>query len=282
MTRQIVLDTETTGLEPELGHRVIELGAIELLNRRPTGNHLHFYVNPDRESDEAALQVHGISNEFLLDKPRFHEVAEQFLEYVRGAELVIHNAAFDIAFLDAELARAGLGRIGECCASVIDTWRLARELHPGKRNGLDALCERYAIDNSARTLHGALLDAQLLAEVYLAMTRGQESLLIGLPDELPGHLDAEVVEHYTLTVLVASAEEMAAHEQYLAELDKACRGACVWKRYAPAEVPVAAVMAGVGAAAVWAGVAVSAVEIDVAGRVSASTGEAVTSALGAA
>jgi DNA polymerase-3 subunit epsilon len=232
MTRQIVLDTETTGLEPELGHRVIELGAVELKNRRPTGNHLHFYFNPDRESDEAALQVHGISNEFLLDKPRFQEIAAQFLDYVSGAELIIHNAAFDIAFLDAELARCGLRPITECCPSVIDSWQLARELHPGKRNGLDALCERYAIDNSARTLHGALLDAQLLAEVYLAMTRGQESLLIGLAEERLGHLDAEVIEHYTLIVLVASADELAAHEQYLADLDKACRGQCVWTRCA--------------------------------------------------
>jgi DNA polymerase III subunit epsilon len=230
MTRQIVLDTETTGLEPELGHRVIELGAVELRNRRPTGNHLHFYINPDRESDEAALQVHGISNEFLLDKPRFHEIAAQFLDYIGGAELIIHNAAFDVAFLDAELARAGMGPIAQCCSSVIDTLQLAKELHPGKRNGLNALCDRYAIDHSARTLHGALLDAQLLADVYLAMTRGQESLLIELGDELPGHLEAEVIERYTLTVLVATAAEQAAHEQYLLDLDKACRGQCVWSR----------------------------------------------------
>ncbi len=228
MTRQIVLDTETTGLEPELGHRVIELGAVELMNRRPTGNHFHCYVNPERESDEAALQVHGISNEFLLDKPKFAEIAAQFLDYIGGAELIIHNAAFDIAFLNAELARAGLCPIGECCPSVIDSWRLARELHPGKKNGLDALCDRYTIDNSARTLHGALLDAQLLAEVYLAMTRGQESLLIGLGDETSAEIEAEVIEHYTLTVLVASAEETAAHQRYLAELDQACRGGCVW------------------------------------------------------
>ena len=232
MTRQIVLDTETTGLEAELGHRVIELGAVELLNRRPTGNHLHYYVNPERQSDEAALQVHGISNEFLLDKPKFRDIALQFLDYIGGAELVIHNAAFDIAFLDAELARAGLSPISECCSSVIDTWQLARELHPGKRNGLDSLCDRYGIDNSARTLHGALLDAQLLAEVYLAMTRGQESLLIGLVEETVTTVDVEVVEDYTLSILVASAEELAAHERYLAELDTACRGACVWKRYA--------------------------------------------------
>lgn len=230
MTRQIVLDTETTGLEVELGHRIIELGAVELMNRRPTGNHFHYYINPERESDEAALQVHGISNEFLLDKPKFCDIAAQFLDYISGAELIIHNAAFDIAFLDAELARAGFPPVGECCTSVIDTWQLARELHPGKKNGLDALCERYAIDNSARTLHGALLDAQLLAEVYLAMTRGQESLLIGLHEETIATVDVEIVERYTLTVLVASAEELAAHEQYLAELDKASRGGCVWMR----------------------------------------------------
>ena len=230
MTRQIVLDTETTGLEPELGHRIIELGAVELLNRRPTGNHFHYYVNPERQSDEAALQVHGISDEFLLDKPRFREIAAQFLDYISGAELIIHNAAFDIAFLNAELARVGLQPICDSCPTVIDSWHLARDLHPGKKNGLDALCDRYAIDNSARTVHGALLDAQLLAEVYLAMTRGQESLLIGLGDETPTHLDLDIIEHYTLTILVASAEEVTAHEQYLLDLDKSSRGACVWNR----------------------------------------------------
>ena len=232
MTRQIVLDTETTGLEPELGHRVIELGAVELLNRRPTGNHFHYYVNPERQSDEAALQVHGISDEFLLDKPKFREIAAEFLDYISGAELIIHNAAFDIAFLNSELARVGLPPICDCCPTVIDSWQLARELHPGKRNGLNALCDRYAIDNSARTLHGALLDAQLLAEVYLAMTRGQESLLIALGDETPAHLEIDVIEHYTLTVLVASAHELVAHEQYLIDLDKASQGACVWNRCA--------------------------------------------------
>ncbi len=230
MTRQIVLDTETTGLEPELGHRIIELGAVELFNRRPTGNHFHYYVNPERESDEAALRVHGIANEFLLDKPKFPEIAKQFIDYIRGAELIIHNAAFDIAFLNHELARCGLAPIADCCPSVTDTLRLARELHPGKRNGLDALCDRYAIDNSHRTLHGALLDAELLAEVYLAMTRGQDSLLIGWGEQSVTTVDAAVVEHYALTVLAASADEMAAHEQYLRDLDKACKQSCVWNR----------------------------------------------------
>ncbi|MCC6534636.1 MAG: DNA polymerase III subunit epsilon [Burkholderiales bacterium] len=234
MTRQIVLDTETTGLEPELGHRVIELGAVELKNRRPTGNHFHYYVNPERASDEAALRVHGISNEFLLDKPKFHEIAAQLLDYVSGAELIIHNAPFDIAFLNYELARIGLAPIGHCCPVITDTLRLARDLHPGKRNGLDALCDRYQIDNSQRTLHGALLDAQLLADVYLAMTRGQESLLIGLTEERTTLIDTGMVEHYTLTVLVASADEAAAHEAYLQDLDKACRAPCVWNRLAVA------------------------------------------------
>lgn len=231
MTRQIVLDTETTGLEPELGHRIIELGAVELNNRRPTGNHFHYYVNPERESDEAALRVHGIANEFLLDKPKFPEIARQFVDYVRGAELIIHNAAFDIAFLNAELARCGLPPITTCCPAVTDTLKLARELHPGKRNGLDALCDRYAIDNSHRTLHGALLDAQLLAEVYLAMTRGQDSLLVGLLEQAAAAIDAaEGAEQYELAVVTASAEELAAHEQYLKDLDKAAKQPCVWHR----------------------------------------------------
>jgi len=232
MTRQIVLDTETTGLEPELGHRIIELGAVELKNRRPTGNHFHYYVNPERESDEAALRIHGIANEFLLDKPKFQEIAGQFLDYVSGAELIIHNAPFDIAFLDHELARIGLPSIKSCCPAVTDTLRLARELHPGKRNGLDALCDRYQIDNSHRTLHGALLDAQLLAEVYLAMTRGQDSLLIGLAEESVSITDTSLAEQYSLTVVPASAEELSAHRQYLQDLDSACKTQCVWSRLA--------------------------------------------------
>lgn len=232
MSRQIILDTETTGLEPELGHRVIELGAIELMNRRPTGNHFHYYINPERESDEAALRVHGIANEFLLDKPRFQEIASQFVEYVKGAELIIHNAPFDVAFLDAELARLDLPPITRICRTVTDTLKLARELHPGKRNSLDALCDRYQIDNSSRTLHGALLDAELLAEVYLAMTRGQDSLLAALVEEPVREVDAGAPERYTLIVLAATPEEMSEHERYLAELDKVSKGACVWVREA--------------------------------------------------
>jgi DNA polymerase-3 subunit epsilon len=231
MSRQIVLDTETTGLEPELGHRVIELGAVELQNRRATGRHFHYYVNPERESDEAALRVHGIANEFLLDKPKFGEIAAQFLDYIEGAELIIHNAAFDVAFLDHELARLELPPIAKVCASVTDTLRLARELHPGKRNNLDALCERYQIDNASRTLHGALLDAQLLAEVYLAMTRGQDSLLAGLSVESALEAEAQSQSRYDVIVLEPSAEELEAHARYLDDLDKASKGACVWKKH---------------------------------------------------
>lgn len=229
MTRQVVLDTETTGLEPELGHRVIELGAVELKNRRATGRHFHYYINPERESEEAALRVHGISNEFLLDKPKFAEIAAQFLDYVQGAELIIHNAAFDIAFLDNELARLDLPPIGKVCAAVTDSLRLARELHPGKKNSLDALCERYQIDHSARTLHGALLDAQLLAEAYLAMTRGQDSLLAGLSVEPALESEGQAPAVYEVIVLAARADELDAHHRYLEELDKACKGACVWR-----------------------------------------------------
>ena len=229
MTRQVVLDTETTGLEPELGHRVIELGAVELSNRRATGRHFHYYVNPERESEEAALRVHGISNEFLLDKPKFAEIAAQFLDYVQGAELIIHNAAFDVAFLDHELARLDLPPISKVCAVVTDTLRLARDLHPGKKNSLDALCERYQIDNSSRTLHGALLDAQLLAEAYLAMTRGQDSLLAGLSVETALEIEAQAASVYEVIVIVASAEELDAHHRYLEDLDRACKGACVWR-----------------------------------------------------
>jgi len=236
MSRQIVLDTETTGLEPALGHRVIELGAVELRNRRATGNHFHYYVNPERESDEAALRVHGISNEFLLDKPKFADIARQFIEYVQGAELIIHNAPFDVAFLNAEFARLDLPSITAVCPVITDSLALARELHPGKRNGLDALCDRYQIDNSARTLHGALLDAELLAEVYLAMTRGQESLLIGLSEVGAIKDDIDEAERYELTLVRASKDELAEHERYLEELDKLTKGACVWRQVAATSV----------------------------------------------
>jgi DNA polymerase-3 subunit epsilon len=229
MIRQIILDTETTGLDPALGHRIIEIGGVEIVNRQPTGRHFHRYLNPERDIDAGALQVHGITEEFLQDKPKFREVADEFLDYVQGAELVIHNAAFDIAFLNHELRLLDREPVTTICGGVIDTLRQARELHPGKRNSLDALCERYQIDNTGRTLHGALLDAQLLAEVYLAMTRGQDSLLIDAMPAAATQLEEGAREKVPVLVLRASAEELAAHEQYLAEVDKASGGRCVWQ-----------------------------------------------------
>ncbi|MGQ0752627.1 MAG: DNA polymerase III subunit epsilon [Betaproteobacteria bacterium] len=229
--RQIVLDTETTGLDPALGHRIIELGGVELVNRRPTGNHFHRYLDPGREIEEGALQVHGLTAEFLRDKPKFADIADEFLQYVDGAELIIHNAAFDVAFLNYELGLLRRQPITDCCASVVDTLRLARDVHPGKKNSLDALCERYQVDNSQRTLHGALLDAQLLAEVYLAMTRGQESLAIEVQHTYAADAAAEFsAVQLDLVVLWASEEELAAHVNALAEIDKASGGACLWKR----------------------------------------------------
>jgi len=231
--RQIVLDTETTGLEPELGHRVIELAGVELVNRRFTGNDFHRYLNPERESEAGALEVHGLTREFLSDKPKFRDVAAEFLDYIGGAELVIHNSAFDIAFLNRELDLADLKPVTVYCASVVDTLRMARDLHPGKRNGLDALCERYQIDNSARTLHGALLDARLLAEVYLAMTRGQESLVMDV--ESPAATAAPAVAEVAagkldLIVVKATKDERAEHTRMLADIDKASNGATLWRK----------------------------------------------------
>ena len=236
--RQIIIDTETTGLEPELGHRIIEIAGIELVNRRFTGKDFHRYLNPERESEAGALNIHGLSTEFLADKPKFREVAAEFLDYIGGAELVIHNSAFDVAFLNRELDLADLKPVTEYCGNVVDTLRMARDLHPGKRNGLDALCERYQIDNSARTLHGALLDARLLAEVYLAMTRGQESLVMDV--EASAADTASVVTELAvgkldLVVVRASKEERAEHARVLEEIDKASGGACLWKRADPAD-----------------------------------------------
>ena len=222
--RQIILDTETTGLEPSQGHRVIEIGCVELINRVPSGNNLHIYLNPDRDSEPEALNVHGLTTQFLSDKPRFNEVADRFLAYVDGAELIIHNAAFDVKFLDAELGRVGRGRIAERCA-ITDSLMHARTLHSGKRNSLDSLCDRYGISNAHRTLHGALLDSQLLAEVWLAMTRGQDGLLIDLDSDDQGTgADGLVIARLdtsVLKVLRASEEERIAHEAYLGDLDKA-------------------------------------------------------------
>jgi DNA polymerase III subunit epsilon len=237
--RQIILDTETTGLDPANGHRVIEVAGVELFNRRLTGRHFHRYINPERESEEAALQVHGLTSEFLRDKPKFKEIAGELLDYISGAELVIHNAPFDVAFLNAELARLELKPVTDHCAGVLDTLRLAKETHPGKRNSLDALCDRYQIDNSARTLHGALLDAQLLAEVYLCMTRGQESLVMDVEEV---QLDISVVEvsrhDVALIVLKAADDELAAHEAHVADIQKASGGRCLWITHAVADTVV--------------------------------------------
>lgn len=241
-TRQIILDTETTGLDPALGHRIIEIAGIEIVNRRLTGRHFHRYVNPERESEEAALRVHGLTADFLEDKPKFGEIVEEFLEFVQGAELVIHNAAFDLTFLGHELALLNREPITHCCPIVIDTLRMARELHPGKRNGLDSLCGRYGIDNSARALHGALLDAQLLAEAYLAMTRGQESLIIE-EETLEISVRPLSLSRPTtpLPVLYMAPDEGAAHHELLGEIDKASGGKCIWNQLtrASAEAAVA-------------------------------------------
>jgi DNA polymerase-3 subunit epsilon len=232
--RQIILDTETTGLEPELGHRIIEIGCIEVVNRRRTGRVFHRYLRPDREIDPGALQVHGLTAEFLAGQPRFTDVAAEWIEFVRGAELVIHNAPFDVAFLDAELARLPEppGRVGDLC-QVLDTLALARGMHPGQRNGLDALCKRYSVDNSHRDLHGALLDADLLLEVYLAMTGGQGALTL---DEGSAATERRVAAKKakrprgTLIVVRASEAELQAHEQRLAALDKSSGGKTVWRK----------------------------------------------------
>ena len=228
--RLIVLDTETTGLNAKLGDRVIEIGCVELLSRHVTDRNFHTYLNPERDIEEGAAKVHGLTREFLSDKPRFAEVAQDFLEYLRGAELVIHNAGFDVEFLDQELALAGLGKLADHAAGVTDTLAIARELHPGKRNSLDALCERYDVDNAHRTLHGALLDARLLAEVYLAMTRGQDSLAMDLEDAAAAAEAVARLDVSKLVVLRAAPEEAAAHEKYLDRMGKEAKKGIVWRR----------------------------------------------------
>lgn len=225
--RQIFLDTETTGLNPQQGHRVIEIAAVELVNRQLTNKHFHVYLNPEREIDEAAQEVHGITLEFLQDKPLFHEVADEFLDFVNGAELIIHNAPFDVGFLNMELGRIERPAIETYCQSIIDTLKMAKDMRPGQRNNLDALCRFYNIDNSKRTLHGALLDAELLADVYMAMTRGQESLMMDLAEAVSVSGDAaHAVRTKPLKVLAASDSELEAHQQYLDGLAKG--GSCVW------------------------------------------------------
>ena len=229
--RQIVLDTETTGLEVTLGHRIIEVAAVEIVNRRLTRKHFHRYINPERDIDAGAVEVHGLTREFLQDKPRFAEIAGDFLDFVSGAELIIHNAAFDVGFLDFELGAAKLKPLSHHCKPITDTLRMARDLHPGKRNSLDALCERYAVDNSHRTLHGALLDAELLAEVYLAMTRGQDALIIDMGSTSTTTQHAGIdLSALDLPVVAPTAEEVVAHERVIADIDAASKGKCVWKR----------------------------------------------------
>ncbi len=233
--RQIVLDTETTGLNPRTGDRVIEIGCVELKNRMLTGNNFHRYINPERDSEEGALAVHGITTEFLRDKPKFAEIAAELRDYIQGAEVIIHNAPFDLGFLNNEFKLLGLPTFTEHCSSVIDTLVNAKEMRPGKRNSLDALCDHYGVSNSHRKLHGALLDAELLADVYLSMTRGQNSLSMDLEEEVgEGGAVLEAVALAEVMVLAASAEELAEHENLLGGLDKAVKGNCIWRNYAEA------------------------------------------------
>lgn len=234
--RQIVLDTETTGLDPAQGHRIIEIGAIEIVDRRITARRFHQYLQPDRAIDEGALEVHGITDAFLADKPRFGDIADDFLEFIRDAQVIIHNAPFDVGFMDCELALLGkpYRRFCDYCA-VLDTLALARQLHPGQRNSLDALCKRYEVDNSQRELHGALLDAEILSDVYLAMTGGQATLSLdsgqaaaGVPQSGLRRLRADRAR---LPVIAATAEEQAAHNQYLERIARASGGVCIWKSH---------------------------------------------------
>ncbi len=230
--RQLFLDTETTGLSAEGGDRVIELGCVELVNRKLTGNNLHFYFNPGRDSHEDALKVHGISNEFLRDKPKFKEVVRDILDYVQGAEIIIHNAAFDVGFLNKELELAGQKPFTTYVEGVVDTLVMAKQMYPGKRNSLDALCDRLGVDNSGRTLHGALLDAELLADVYINLTRGQEALLmdVGTEDSQGRSEEAVDLSGLVLPVIQANAQEQAAHAEQMAQLDKASGGKTIWRQ----------------------------------------------------
>lgn len=230
--RQIVLDTETTGIDPEAGHNIIEIGCVEMVRRKLTGNNYHRYIKPDREVEAEAIEVHGITNEYLADKPGFAELAAEFLDYIRGAELIIHNAAFDVGFMNAELARNGITERIEDICQVTDTLGMARKKYPGQRNSLDALCRRYGIDNSHRELHGALLDSEILADVYLALTGGQTSLQLGQSGQ-SGEDSAERIRrietaHLNLPVLKPSADELDAHERFLDMLDGS--GGAVWRR----------------------------------------------------
>lgn len=230
--RQIFLDTETTGLSPTSGDRILELACVEMVNRKFTKNNQHFYINPERDSHEEALRVHGITSEFLADKPKFAQIAEEFLAFIQGAELIIHNAPFDVGFLNAELAKIGQPGIKTFVSKITDSLAMAKELYPGKRNGLDALCDRLGVDNSSRTLHGALLDAELLGDVYINLTRGQDALLIDVGSSASGGSANDVrvdLSGLNLIVLQANDSEAAAHEDVLTQIDKASGGKTVWR-----------------------------------------------------
>lgn len=232
--RQVFLDTETTGLSPDNGDRVIEIGCVELFNRKLTGNNKHYYLNPGRESHEEALKVHGITSEFLKDKPQFDAVADEFLAYLDGAEVIIHNAAFDVGFLNKELSLIGRAPFKSFVTGVVDTLVMAKEMFPGKRNSLDALCSRLDVDNSGRTLHGALLDAELLADVYINLTRGQDALLMEVSSEEQSvkplvQVDLHVI---ALPVLAANELETAAHDEVLQQIDKSSAGKTLWRKLA--------------------------------------------------
>lgn len=237
--RQIFFDTETTGLNPESGDRVVDIGCVEMVNRQLTGRHLHFYLNPERDMPEEAFRVHGLSAEFLSDKPKFAQIVDEFLEFIRDAELIAHNAAFDVGFINAELKRCGKAPLHECVESVRDTLLMARDMFPGKANSLDALCRRLEVDNSNRGLHGAVKDAELLAEVFIRLTRGQDSLVIddnASSSGEGGQLEVVAIDFsaFDLPVIAATAEELALHEKALVDLDKASGGKRIW------QVPVAA------------------------------------------
>jgi len=230
--RQVVLDTETTGLSPENGDRILEIGCVELVNRKLTGNNLHFYINPERDSHEEALKVHGISNEFLKDKPKFAQISNDLLAYLKESQIIIHNAPFDIGFLNKELERLSLPNISHYVTGVIDTLSMAKEIYPGKRNSLDALCDRLEVDNSDRTLHGALLDAELLADVYINMTRGQDALLIEVDQTQTSSEKLKKVDltKIDLPVIFANQDELQKHEEVMLQIDKSSQGNSVWRQ----------------------------------------------------
>jgi DNA polymerase-3 subunit epsilon len=232
--RQIFLDTETTGLSADNGDRVIEIGCVELINRKLTGNNLHFYLNPERDSHEDALRVHGITSEFLRDKPKFEAVVEQLMAYVQDAEIIIHNAPFDLGFLNKELQLLGMPAFRDHVSGVVDTLVMAKEMFPGKRNGLNALCDRLDVDNSGRTLHGALLDAELLADVYINLTRGQDALImdVGAKDESGFVVQSVDLSQFSLPVVAANAQELAAHDDVIVQMNKSSEGKTVWAKFA--------------------------------------------------